>query len=121
MKLSELAMKDINTLIEKVDQDVITKELIIEALESIHGYMAVIHAEGDKEEQRKGGAQHDPRDDKSGCRIHAHALHARVACNFVIGQAAKKKFTPNGSVSQGPFCIWDKGNGAIKTAHQKTH
>jgi len=50
MKLSELAMKDINTLIEKVDQDVITKELIIEALESIHGYMAVIHAEGDKEE-----------------------------------------------------------------------
>ena len=42
-------MADIDKLIDDIESDKLNKNQIITALLSIHGYMAVIEAEGDKE------------------------------------------------------------------------
>jgi hypothetical protein len=49
MKLSEQAMADINKLVDDIDDDKFNKSQIIVELLSIHGLIAVIDADGDKE------------------------------------------------------------------------
>jgi len=44
-------MAEINQLIDDIDADKLDKLQTIEALYSINGYLAVIDAEGDKEEE----------------------------------------------------------------------
>ena len=47
MKLSEQAMEDIDKLIDDIDK--LNKEQIVAELLTLHGYMAIIDAEGDRE------------------------------------------------------------------------
>ena len=50
MKLSNEAMTEINQLVDDIDDEKLDKEQIIQAILSIHGYLSIIDAEGDRED-----------------------------------------------------------------------